>query len=125
MIRILSLFAVVFLAFTGIADATQVRAIYKLYSPTGAFDGFGVVTSIAALDGRDRIIEMRRADLPANVRNGTPGEIEAYVNNFLDTTLAGYPTKCRVRVWTSSPLNMDAICSDRPIPADAFDNTER
>lgn len=116
MIRIFSLFVASFLAFASVADATQVRAIYKLLDAKGAFDGFGVVTSIAALDGRDRIIEMRRADLPATVRNGTPGEIGAYVNGFLDTTLAGHPTKCQVYVWTSSPLNMDAVCSDRPIP---------
>ena len=125
MIRILSLFAIALLAFTSIADATQVRAIYKLFSPTGAFDGFGVITSIANLDGTDRVIQFRRADLPGAVRNGTAGQIEVYINDFLTTNLAGHPTNCRVRVWAANPLNIDAICSLNPIPPNAFDPEEQ
>ena len=98
-----SLFAAAFLAFTSVADATQVRAIYKLFDAKGAFDGFGVVTSIANLDGTDRILELRRSNLPATVRNGTAVDIQTYINDWLTTNLAGHPTKCQVRVWSSSP----------------------
>ena len=108
--------ALSFALFASAASATQVRSITPLHTATGAFDGFRVVTSIGALDGKDRILELRRANLPANIRNGTALEIQSYINQWLADALAGYATKCEVYVRNANPLDVLAMCSTRPIP---------
>ena len=102
---------------------TRVRGIERQVT-SGAPDGFRVVTSLPDGVGQDRALEFRRSILPSTIRRGTVAQIETYINSEMAAALSGETTQCRAKVYSANPLDVDVVCSDRPIPDSAFDKTE-
>ena len=102
---------------------TKVRSIQRLVT-SGAPDGFRVDATLVDANGLPRSFEFRRAGLPTAIRRATPADIERHINNELATSMAGEATQCRVRVYSANPLDVDVVCSDRPILPEHFDHTE-
>ena len=102
---------------------TKVRGVQRLVT-SGAPDGFRAEMSLKDANGVLRTFEFRRATLPAAIRRATAADIERHINNELAGALAGEATQCKVRVYTASPLDVEAVCSDQPILPEHFDKVE-
>ena len=102
---------------------TKVRGNQRLVT-SGAPDGFRVEMSLTDATGALRAFEFRRGTLPSAIRRATAADIERHINNELSGALAGEATQCKVRVYSANPLDVEAVCSDRPILPEHFDRVE-
>ena len=90
-----------------------------------AVDGFEIVTSLLAKFDAGAL-RLTRNGVPANVRNKTPAEVEAWVNAWLEEQLgepmtdAGdpmfgrtwYPFHASVVVHSTNPLSVTVTCTN-------------
>ena len=68
-------------------------------------EGFQIILT----DGT--VLAHSKATLPANLKNGTPAQIEAFVSPLLVTALAGR-FQAKVHVFSNPPLVMTIICAN-------------